>query len=95
MPGDERPDSMSLAISRIASFTGALPPILWDGLSESEDNPALLATPVVAGWSLNLSRQGQSLAEAQPGPLDVPAYGQPWEFGEIGAPEELEERLGG
>jgi parallel beta-helix repeat protein len=77
----------------LAAFGGTLPPILWDGLQQDDDTPALLAGGDVPGWSLNLSRQGQSLAEAQPGPLDVPAYGQPWTMDGIGAPAELEARL--
>ena len=66
---------------------------MWDGLNQDEDNPALLATPEISSWTLNLTRQGQPLAEAQPGPGDLPAYGQPWEFGEIGAPERLFDRI--
>lgn len=77
----------------LAAFGGTLPPIMWDGLQQDADTPALLTIPGNPGWSLNLSRQGQSLAEAQPGPLDVPAYGQPWAMDGIGAPAELEARL--
>jgi parallel beta-helix repeat protein len=79
----------------LAAFGGALPPIMWDGLNQDADTPALLATPEIAGWTLGLKRQGQPLAEAQPAPLDVPAYGQPWDFGEIGAPAELFARIAG
>lgn len=79
----------------LAAFGGALPPIMWDGLNQDPDTPALLATPEIAGWSLNLTHQGQSMAEAQPSPLDAPAYGQPWDFGAIGAPVELEARIAG
>ncbi|SMQ60685.1 parallel beta-helix repeat-containing protein [Altererythrobacter xiamenensis] len=77
----------------LAAFGGALPPIMWDGLSQDEETPALLATPMIAGWTLNLTEQGQSVDAAQPAPLDAPAYGQPWDFGEIGAPAALEARL--
>ncbi len=77
----------------LAAFGGMLPPIMWDGLQQDSETPALLTIPGNPGWSLNLSRQGQSLAEAQPGPLDVPAYGQPWAMDAIGAPAELEARL--
>ncbi len=77
----------------LAAFGGMLPPVLWDGLVQNPDVPALLTAPDMPGWSLNLQRQGQSLAEAQPGPLDVPAYGQPWPMDGIGAPAELEARL--
>ncbi len=77
----------------LAAFGGMLPPIMWDGLQQDSQTPALLTKPGTPGWSLNLSRQGQSLAEAQPGPLDVPAYGQPWAMDGIGASAELEARL--
>ncbi|QDH35479.1 parallel beta-helix domain-containing protein [Porphyrobacter sp. YT40] len=75
----------------LAAFGGALPPVLWDGLSESSDT-ALRIAPGVTGWSLNLSRVGQSLAEAQPGPLTLTPI-EAWQFPEVGAPAELEARL--
>ncbi|WP_435418210.1 parallel beta-helix domain-containing protein [Parerythrobacter aurantius] len=78
----------------LAAFGGALPPILWDGLSQDSDTPALLATPEIRGWTLGLTRQGQPLTEAQPAPLEVPVYGQPWDFGAIGAPAALFDRAG-
>ncbi|MEQ8410987.1 MAG: parallel beta-helix domain-containing protein [Erythrobacter sp.] len=79
----------------LAAFGGTLPPLVSDGLSDpgSPDIAALATHPDIRGWSLNLSRQGQPLAEAQPGPLDVPAYTSPWDMGEIGAPADLEARL--
>ncbi|OZA91746.1 MAG: hypothetical protein B7X57_09675 [Erythrobacter sp. 34-65-8] len=77
----------------LAAFGGTLPPILWDGLQQDPDTPALRAAGDVPGWSLNLTRQGQSLGEAQPGPLAVPAFGQPWDMAGIGAPAELEARI--
>ena len=77
----------------LAAFGGTLPPILWDGLQQDADTPALRAAGDVPGWSLNLTRQGQSLGEAQPGPLAVPAFGQPWDMAGIGAPAELEARI--
>ncbi len=77
----------------VAAFGGALPPILWDGLTQSEDRPALLIQPGQSGWTLNLARQGQRIEEAQPGPLDAPAYGQAWDMKGWGAPAELETRL--
>ena len=78
----------------LAAFGGTLPPILWDGIGAGEDRHTLMATPEIGAWSLNLTQQGQSLGEAQPSPADLPAYGQPWDFGAIGAPAELEQRLG-
>jgi parallel beta-helix repeat protein len=75
----------------LAAFGGALPPVMWDGLSESPDN-ALKIAPGVQGWSLNLSKVGQSLAEAQPGPLVLtPTEGA--SFPAVGAPAALEARL--
>jgi parallel beta-helix repeat protein len=77
----------------LAAFGGKLPPVMWDGINQDEDSPALLVHPETAGWSLNLSKQGQSLAEAMPGPLDVGVYGQGWDISDWGAPAELEARL--
>lgn len=77
-----------------AAFGGALPPIMWDGLSQDEDTVALRTTGDTPGWSLNLSRQGQSLTEAQPGALDVPAPTSPDDASQWGAPTELEARIG-
>jgi parallel beta-helix repeat protein len=79
----------------LKAFGGALPPIMWDGLNQDADTPALRATPEIGGWTLGLKRQGQPLTEAQPAPLAVPAYGQPWDFGEIGAPADLFARIAG
>ena len=75
----------------LAAFGGALPPVMWDGLSETPDN-ALKIAPGVTGWSLNLTKVGQSLAEAQPGPLMLTPL-ETWSFPEVGAPAELEARL--
>lgn len=75
----------------LAAFGGALPPVMWDGLSESPDNALKIASGVT-GWSLNLAKVGQSLAEAQPGPLTL----TPIEismFPAVGAPAALEARL--
>jgi parallel beta-helix repeat protein len=77
----------------LAAFGGALPPIMWDGLSQEGAAPALAVSGDIAGWSLNLTKQGQSLAEARPSPLSVPAEGVKWEVSTIGAPAELEERI--
>lgn len=74
----------------LAAFGGALPPVLWDGVVE-KDNGLKIAKGVT-GWSLNLSKPGQSLAEAQPGPLMLTPV-ESWEFPEVGAPAALEARL--
>jgi parallel beta-helix repeat protein len=75
----------------LAAFGGALPPVLWDGLAETPDT-ALKIAPGVTGWSLNLAKVGQSLAEAQPGPLTL-APTELWMFPVVGAPAALEARL--
>jgi parallel beta-helix repeat protein len=75
----------------LAAFGGALPPVLWDGNFEREGNSLMIASGVT-GWSLNLSRPGQSLAEAQPGPLMLEPTDL-YQFPEVGAPAALEARL--
>lgn len=75
------------------AFGGMLPPIMWDGLSQSAERPALRAVPEIGAWTLNLERPGQSLADAKPGLANLPPPPEPWDFGEIGAPAELEARL--
>jgi len=75
----------------LAAFGGALPPVMWDGLSETPEN-ALKIAPGVTGWSLNLTKVGQSLAEAQPGPLTL-APTELWMFPVVGAPAALEARI--
>lgn len=74
----------------LAAFGGALPPVLWDGIVEN--NNGLRIAKGVTGWSLNLTKVGQSLAEAQPGPLMLTPL-ESWDFPEVGAPPELEARL--
>jgi parallel beta-helix repeat protein len=75
----------------LSAFGGALPPVLWDGIAEQPGNGLKIAEGVT-GWSLNLSKPGQSLAEAQPGPLMLAPIAS-WEFPEVGAPAALEARL--
>jgi parallel beta-helix repeat protein len=75
----------------LAAFGGALPPVLWDGLAESPDT-ALKIAPGVSGWTLNLAKVGQSLGEAQPGPLTLTPT-ELWIFPVVGAPAALEARL--
>lgn len=77
----------------LAAFGGALPPVMWDGLSADDDGATLMVHPDLAGWSLNLSAQGKGFGGAQPGPLDVGVIGQPASMEGWGAPAELEERL--
>ena len=77
----------------LAAFGGTLPPILWDGLSQPGAAPALAVAGDIPGWSLGLTRQGQPLSEARPGPLSVPDEGVKWDVSTVGAPPELEARL--
>ena len=74
----------------LAAFGGALPPVLWDGIVE--DGNGLMIAEGVSGWTLNLSKPGQSLAEAQPGPLTLTPL-ERYSFPEVGAPAALEARL--
>ena len=74
----------------LAAFGGALPPVLWDGIVE--DDNGLMIAEGVTGWTLNLSKPGQSLAEAQPGPLELTPL-ESWAFPKVGAPAELAARL--
>ena len=75
----------------LAAFGGALPPVLWDGIAEQPGN-GLKVAPGVTGWTLNLTKAGQSLAEAQPGPLTLTPTAS-WDFPAVGAPASLEARL--
>jgi parallel beta-helix repeat protein len=75
----------------LAAFGGALPPVLWDG-NKQDDDTGLRIAEGITGWSLNLSKPGQSLTEAQPGPLTLTPL-ESWAFPEVGAPATLEARL--
>ena len=77
----------------LAAFGGALPPVLWDGLSKNEDEPALQVVPDIAGWSLNYPALGADESAANPGPLDAPAPAGSLLRDITGAPAELEARL--
>lgn len=74
----------------LEAFGGALPPVLWDGIVQ--DGDGLRIAEGVTGWTLGLTKPGQSLAEAQPGPLTLTPL-ESWQFPEVGAPAELEARL--
>lgn len=76
------------------SFGGALPAVMWDGLSDGQ-TPALLAVAGTPGWSVNLPRQGADPSEGTPGPLEVPAPEGSFLTSTIGAPEELSQRITG
>jgi hypothetical protein len=76
----------------LAAFGGALPPVLWDGLTQ-DGTVALRVDPALAGWSLNLPSQGGGLDAAKPGPLKVAAPVAGTSLSGVGAPAELEARL--
>ena len=73
----------------LGAFGGELPPVLWDGLG------SLAAVEGTSGWSLNLTEAGKGLDGAQPGPLTVGAPSGEFDRSGIGAPAELDSRLGG
>ena len=78
----------------LAAFGGALPPVLWDGLSQS-GAVALRVDPAIGGWSLNLPSQGGGLGAegAKPGPLKAAAPVADAALTGVGAPAALEARL--
>lgn len=77
----------------LAAFGGSLPPVLWDG--NAQGGTGLRVAEGVSGWTLGLTRPGQAYGEANPAPLEVPAPGDAgWDDSGIGAPPELEDRLG-
>jgi parallel beta-helix repeat protein len=75
----------------LAAFGGALPPVMWDGLSQGATG--LTVAPGIDGWSLNLEHQGQKTTDAKPGPLKVAAPTTTVDPATVGAPAELEARL--
>ena len=77
----------------LAAFGGALPPVLWDGLVGEGEYTALRVHPELEGWNLNLPAQGQGMAGAQPGPLEVEVPGAPLPTEGWGASAELEARI--
>lgn len=77
----------------LAAFGGALPPVMWDGLSADDGGATLMVHPDLKGWSLNLPKQGAGVEAAQPSPLDVGAIGGPVSIEGWGASAELEARL--
>ena len=80
------------AAQLLAAFGGALPPVMWDGLEDPEMT-TLMVHPDLAGWSVNLPKQGAGIEAARPGPLDAGAIGQPISIEGWGAPEEMDARL--
>lgn len=76
----------------LAAFGGALPPVMWDG--NVDGATGLRVAPGVGGWTLGLTRPGQPLAEAKPAPLRVAAPAPVFDATGIGAPPELDKRLG-
>ncbi|MGX7952007.1 parallel beta-helix domain-containing protein [Tsuneonella sp. HG249] len=76
----------------LAAFGGALPPVLWDGLTQ-DGTTAVRVDPALAGWSLNLTTQGTGLDAAKPGSLKVAAPVAGVSLAGAGAPAALEGRL--
>ncbi len=72
----------------LAAFGGALPPVMWDGLG------TLFTDSGTPGWSLNLPEQGKGTGMAQPSPLSVPEPAGEFDRTGIGAPAELDARIG-
>lgn len=81
------------AESLLAAFGGALPPVMWDGLSAGEERATLWVHPDLPGWSLNLPAQGEGMAGARPGPLEAPEPGPAISTENWGAGAELEARI--
>ena len=76
----------------LAAFGGVLPPVMWDGIGQGDS--ALRVAQRVRGWTLGLSRPGQPITEAQPGPLKAQEPdGRAWDDTTIGAPREMDARL--
>ena len=76
----------------LKAFGGELPPVLWDGLGDPATT--LTVAPGTMGWSLNLPKQGHGLEGATPSPLKAPAPAAAFDRSGIGAPAELDKRIG-
>ncbi len=72
----------------LAAFGGALPPVMWDGLGN------IFAVDGTPAWSLNLPEQGKGVSMAQPAPLNAPTPEAAFNREGIGAPAELDDRIG-
>lgn len=77
----------------LAAFGGELPPLMWDGLGEA--GVTLKVASGISGWTLNLTEQGKGMGGASPAPLQAPPPSERFPTEGIGAPAELEARLGG
>lgn len=73
----------------VASFGGALPTVMWDGLGGSP----VSAVPEMQGWSVGLTSQGQSLANANPAPAQFAPFADAVDRSIVGASADLEARL--
>lgn len=76
-----------------AAFGGALPPVMWDGVTQGDTG--LTAVEGTRGWTLGLSVPGQDIGTAQPAPMNVPAPTYNFDEATMGAPAELLARIGG
>lgn len=75
-----------------AAFGGAVPPVLWDGLSAPDAVP-LYVTGELLAVTLNLKKQGDGMAQASPAPITAPKDARKWDTSGVGAPAGLEARL--
>ena len=77
----------------LAAFGGSLPPVMWDGIAADENS--LRVAPRIGGWTMGLTAPGQQVTDAQPAPLSVgEPDGRAWDDRAIGAPAEMDARLG-
>ncbi len=51
----------------LAAFGGMLPPVIGDGLNDPQGAAPLFVDAGLAGWSLNLQRQGQCACRSAAG----------------------------
>jgi parallel beta-helix repeat protein len=87
------PGAQALLAAFGGPLGGALPTVMWDGIA-APDAPTLAVHPGLTGWSMNLPGLGASPEQAKPGPLKAPKPGQAAEDARVGAPAELEKRIG-
>ena len=77
----------------LPAFGGALPAVMWDGLGE--EGTMLTVAENIPGWSLNLAKLGDGPDAARPGPLEVARPTYSFDEATVGAPAELDARIGG
>ena len=75
----------------LASFGGALPPVLWDGLGKP--GGAVAAVKGTPALTLNLAAQGDGLDKAKPAQVSLPEPSTTVDPATVGAPAALEARI--